>query len=114
MKFSEAQMEALSQWEDNFRTAVRADWARNPGSTGLRMIYDIYTKTTGDQRRYNDNCSSCILSLLKDCGRIYFEDKQELIDRKNDAVAVELTLKDAAKVEKVPVKTAKRTAKKTK
>ena len=77
MRFTEEQLNTLSAWEDNFRTAVNAQWARNPGKSGLRVIYDIYTSVTGDQRRFNDNCNHCILSLLQDCGRIYFQDKQE-------------------------------------
>lgn len=38
------------------------------------MIYDIFTQATGDRRRFSDNCSSCILNLLTDCGKLYFED----------------------------------------
>ena len=38
------------------------------------MIYDIFTQATGDGRRFSDNCSNCILNLLTDCGKLYFED----------------------------------------
>ena len=38
------------------------------------MIYDIFTQATGDRRRFSDNCSTCILNLLTDCGKLYFED----------------------------------------
>ena len=38
------------------------------------MIYDIFTQATGDRRRFSDNCSNCILNLLTDCGKLYFED----------------------------------------
>ena len=38
------------------------------------MIYDIFTQATGDRRRFSDNCSICILNLLSDCGKLYFED----------------------------------------
>ena len=38
------------------------------------MIYDIFTQATGDRRRFSDNCSNCILNLLSDCGKLYFED----------------------------------------
>ena len=74
MTFTKEQLKTLSAWEENFRTAVKAQWARNPGRSGLKVIYDIYTSATGDTRRFNDNCSHCILSLLQDCGRIYFQD----------------------------------------
>lgn len=105
MKFTEEQLKTLSAWEDNFRTAVFAQWARNPGTSGLRVIWEIYTQATGDQRRFNDNCSHCILSLLTDCGKIYFRDKEELIARQNDAKAVELSQAGATPVTKVAVKT---------
>ena len=38
------------------------------------MIYDIFSQATGDTRRFSDNCSTCILNLLTDCGKLYFED----------------------------------------
>ena len=38
------------------------------------MIYDIFTQATGDRRLFSDNCSTCILNLLTDCGKLYFED----------------------------------------
>lgn len=109
MRFTEEQLNTLSAWEDNFRTAVNAQWARNPGTNGLRVIYDIFTSVTGDQRRFNDNCNHCILHLLQDCGRIYFQDKEELARRK-----VEVSREAAEPVTKVEVKTRKRTTKKSK
>lgn len=105
MTFNEEQLKTLSAWEENFRTAVKADWARNPGRNGLRVIYDIYTQMTGDQRRFNDNCNHCILSLLKDCGRLYFQDL-EAKDKKVEEKAVKVL-----DVKHVSVKTKKRTTK---
>lgn len=78
MTFSEEQIQILSQWEENFRTAIKAKWARNPGRTALKTIWEIFTKATGDSRRFNDNCSHCILSLLHDCGSIYYKDVEEM------------------------------------
>ena len=74
MTFTKEQLKILSAWEENFQTAVKAKWARNPGRTALRVIYDIFTQATGDRRRFSDNCSNCILNLLSDCGKLYFED----------------------------------------
>lgn len=100
--FTQKQLEILSKWEEHFRTAVKAQWARNPGSDGLRVIYDIFTKATGDTRRFNDNCSHCILSLLHDCGEIYYGDVEEFARR-----GVELSSAPAEPVAKAPVKTKK-------
>ena len=105
MTFNEEQLKTLSAWEENFRTAVKADWARNPGRNGLRVIYDIYTQMTGDQRRFNDNCNHCILSLLKDCGRLYFKDLEA------KAKKVEENAVKVLDVKHVSVKTKKRTTK---
>lgn len=95
MTFTKEQIETLSAWEENFRTAVKARWARNPGRTALRMIYDIFTQATGDRRRFSDNCSQCILSLLHDCGEIYYRDVEEMArmaaESKGKAKVVELS-----------------------
>ena len=102
MTFSEEQLKTLSPWEEHFRTAVNAQWARNPGSRGLKVIWETYTQATGDTRRFNDNCSDCILHLLQDCGKVYFNDKDELERRK-----VEVSPVEAKPVKKTPVKTKK-------
>lgn len=97
MTFSEQEIMTLSTWEQHFDTALNADWSRNPGRTALQTIHSIFTKATGDRRRYNDNCQRCILNLLKDCGRIYFADKAMLLDQKNDAEAVKKTRRSSKK-----------------
>ena len=107
MTFNEEQLKILSAWEDNFRTAVNAQWARNPGSIALRIIFDTYTYATGDTRRFSDNCSDCILHLLRDCGKVYFKDKEELATRKK-AKKVEVSEAEAAPVKKVKVKVTKK------
>ena len=78
-------------------TAVKAQWARNPGRAGLQVIWDIYTKATGDQRRFNDNCNHCILSLLQDCGRLYFKDKEELEARSREVAVSDQPAKTVRK-----------------
>ena len=108
MVFNEEQLKTLSAWEDNFRTAVKAQWARNPGSNSLRVIYDIYTSATGDRRRFNDNCNHCILSLLQDCGKPYFQDLEELKMRKSTTKEVKVSQEAKEVVKKAKVKTAKK------
>ena len=78
MTFTKEQMEVLSQYESYFNTAVNANYSRHPGRLALQTVYDIYTGVTGDTRRFDDNCQHCILALLKDCGRLYFQDKELL------------------------------------
>lgn len=109
MKLSEQQLQTLSAFEEYFRTAIRARWARNPGRAGLRVIYDIYTSVTGDRRRFNDNCSSCILSLLHDCGELYYSDLEELKKREKERKAVAVSTEGKPVVKKARVKTTKKT-----
>lgn len=108
MRFTEEQIKALSAYEGNFHTAVHAQWTRHPGRSGLRIIYEIFTQVTGDQRRFNDNCSHCILSLLQDCGRIYFQDKEELAMRKVSTKEVKVSQEEKQVVRKARVRTTKK------
>lgn len=109
MTFTTEQLQILSRWEENFRTAVRARWARNPGRSGLRTIYDIYVAATGDTRRFSDNCSTCILSLLTDCGRLYFQDIMEAAVTKESTREVKVSQEAKQAVRKARVKTTKKT-----
>lgn len=108
MTFTEEQLKTLSAWEQNFHTAVYAKWARNPGRAALRVIYDIYTSATGDQRRFSDNCSTCILSLLTDCGRLYFQDITEAAMTKESTREVKVSQEAKEVVKKAKVKTTKK------
>lgn len=87
---------------------MRAQWARNPGRSGLRIIFDIYTSATGDQRRFSDNCNHCILSLLQDCGKLYFQDKETLRIRETSTKAVEVSQEAKEVVRKARVKTTRK------
>ena len=130
MTFTKDQLEVLSQWEENFKTAVNSGWARNPGRINLRTIYDIYSGALNNRSiPFNANCQHCIVNLLKAVGKIYFADKEQLqleFEKENgrkvetkvelvgdDVVSKEIITEDALK--KVSVKTEKRgkTRKKT-
>ena len=104
MTFTKEQLKTLSAWEYNFRTAVLADWANTPGSAGLRVIHEIFTSVTGDQRRFNDNCSNCILHLLRDCGKLYFKDLEELKRTETPAKVVALSEGSEMVIKKARVK----------
>lgn len=108
MTFTKEQLKTLAAWEENFRTAVKAKWARNPGRTALRTIYDIYTSATGDRRRFSDNCSTCILNLLTDCGKLYFNDLLEAAAEDKTSKAVKVSEKAGKVARKVSVKTTKK------
>ena len=107
MTFTTEQLNILSKWEEHFRTAVNARWARNPGRSALRVIYDIYIHATGDRRRFSDNCSQCILSLLTDCGNLYFADITEKAVS-TTTMQVKLSQEEKQAVRKAKVKTTKK------
>ena len=72
------------------------------------MIYDIFTQATGDRRRFSDNCSTCILSLLTDCGRLYFQDITEAAMTKESTREVKVSQEAKEVVKKAKVKTTKK------
>lgn len=82
MTYTKEQMKVLAAWEEHLGTAVRANWARNPGREALRTIHSIYTAATGDRHRLVTTCSRCMLSLLQDAGRVYFRDLEEMKAKK--------------------------------
>ena len=79
MKLTKEQFALLSEYEKNMETALHARWARNPGRRPLEIMADIWRKHSYSGFRMDFNCSTCIVNLLSDVGRIYFADKAELI-----------------------------------
>lgn len=73
------------------------------------MIYDIYTSATGDRRRFSDNCSTCILSLLQDCGKLYFQDIKDSEVTKESTREVKVSQEAKEVVKKARIKTTKKT-----
>ncbi len=71
------------------------------------MIYDIFTSVTGDKRRFSDNCSHCILSLLQDCGKLYFKDITEKAVT-NTKMEVKVSQEAKQVVKKARIKTTKK------
>lgn len=85
MNYTEEQFNILAQYEDNLRTAVDGNWARNPGRTALAQINDILNGATKANHRLNAWCQQCVLSLLRSAGKLYFEDKKERETKKAEA-----------------------------
>ena len=98
MKLTEDQIKSLSAYEQHFETAVKSNWSRYPGRVALEEIHRIMEDATGTKIPLNTNCQSCVLKLLQDCGRLYYQEKEALIQAKNDAEAVKLTEEIVASV----------------
>lgn len=77
-KMNEEQMQKLFPFEGHFGKAIRAKWAPYPGRDNLIMMNNIYTEVTGVSRHLSPSCDTCIVNLLRDLGKIYFERKAEL------------------------------------
>ena len=66
MILTEKEFKALEPYEKNMSTAIRAGWARNPGSSALDLMQTVYGRVSGTAMKINKGCGTCILNLLKD------------------------------------------------
>lgn len=96
MTFTKEQLEILSQYEQYFFTATKANYTRNPGRTALTEIHQIYTSATGSRIRLNTGCGHCIFGLVKSCAVAYYKDKETLAKQEAEDKEV--------KAEDIPVK----------
>ena len=110
-KLTTEQLEALSKWEANFKTAVEARWSAPIPETARQTILSIWNIATGEGRKLQRGCGRCFTLLLIDMGKLYFAEKAAAIDAENDRKAVELSQADAKPVKKATVKTTKKTTK---
>ena len=101
MRLTQEQFKTLSHYETQLRTAVKARWARFPGTPAMRTIHKIHNEVFKKMTVLNTSCSSCILRLLTEIGVIYFEDKAEMENR------VQVSQEQIPIQEKVEVKTDK-------
>lgn len=101
MRLTDEQFQILSQYETQFRTAVKARWARFPGTAALHEIHRIQFEVTKKKTALNTSCSTCVLRLLTDMGHIYFADKAE----REETNRVQVSDEQIPVQEKVEVKT---------
>lgn len=107
---TEEQFQFLARYEDNLRTAMTRKWARHPGVTAVKSIYNLLTELTGPRPRLNAMCQSCTLSVLADAGKLYFAEKERREqEAKKAAEAAKEAQEQAVKTEAKPApkKTAK-------
>lgn len=110
MNYTEEQFNTLSQWEENFRTARDGNWARNPGRHGVTVINDALNEATGVKHRANAWCQQCILNLLKNAGKLWFEDKAEREELAKKAAIPEPEFDPAPPTPSATKKTAKKSS----
>lgn len=115
MNYTDQQRATLAQYEEHLRTAVRSDWARNPGPRALNEINDILYAGKTYKPRVNYGCQQCLVRLLRDAGTLYFADLEEIAAKKAEEdlkksqilAQVQKTIKSSAKTNK-PAKTTKK------
>lgn len=77
MKLTHEELAAVAAYEKQLQTAIRSNYLRNVGRSGLAILVPIYERVTGTKQAVHDNCAACILGFLKRIGVIYFADKAE-------------------------------------
>lgn len=115
MNFTDKTFEQLEPFERYFKSATSANWCPNPGRAALGIMADALAEKDGRRPFINFSCGSCILTVVRRAGFLYFADKAE----REAATPAEATREAAAAPEapepsKTPAKktTAKKTTKK--
>jgi hypothetical protein len=67
------EFEYLSQFDDRFITATKANYALALKSADVIKIKDIYSRLIGQPYNMNTSCSTCVLKLLQKLSKFYFE-----------------------------------------
>lgn len=75
MMFSREDYEFLKQYEKSFDTAKRG-YVRGLLSRDRREIKDRYDNTFHRKYHYSDTCPNCVLTLMKNVGKEYYEAKK--------------------------------------
>lgn len=102
MNYTDEQFNALAPFEDNFRTAVEGDWTRRVTIGDQQKIKDIYEAATKSRIPFNQGCGSCLLTLLKRAGRMYFVDVKEREMARTAKAAPAAQVAEAPQPEKAP------------
>lgn len=109
---TDQQFNILAQYEENLRTATTSTWARHPGRSALAIIYKTLTEIAGPQPRLQMFCQPCVLRVLRNAGKLYFEEKEKrakAADSKPETASPKKAPKTASKTadKKTPAKSKK-------
>lgn len=102
---TDEQFNALAPFEANFKTAIDLGYSRYPGQAAIDTMFNIYRALTNTRMSLNRTCSTCILHLVQNVGRLYFKEKE-------NRAAQELQ-KEEPKEEPKPNKATKKATKKS-
>lgn len=86
--FTKEELDALSKYEQNFKTAVYQNYARNLTRQAQEEIRKTYEDALGKPYSPNGTCSHCLFNMLKLVGKKYFEDKEAYKEKAAELVEV--------------------------
>ena len=104
MTFTKEEMEILSNYEQYFHTATKANYTRNPGRTALQEMHRIFKSATGSALGLNTGCGHCIYNLVKAVAVAYYKDKYEMEKELEDYYPKEVTTNTIIKGKEVELK----------
>lgn len=81
LKLTDDEFKFLQEWDYRFFQAVKADYVSVPHPQAIREIHRIWCRVIGRQEIIRESCYHCVLRLMKDMGKVYFEEK-DARDRK--------------------------------
>ena len=86
--FTDAQLEALRPFEQNFHTAVYSQYARRIGGRDAAdLIARTYFDATGVSLPVYPSCQDCMMRLLTQVGKAYFADLEAIEEAKIEEAA---------------------------
>lgn len=78
-EFNKSDYIKLSYLENKFRTAIDSRFCTGLIKNDLDACAEIYRETLG--RNASLNCSSCVLQMMTQVGRLYFGYKEKLVQQ---------------------------------
>lgn len=67
----------LSEFEPNFKTAINSNYSRNIVKSKLEKMLEIYKRETGRNYSLCTHCTTSILTFLRLIGELYFDTVQD-------------------------------------
>lgn len=112
MRFTQEEIQTLSQYERFFHTA-KSGYKRATTRNQDETIAQIYEKASGKKLpSHNWGCSICSLNLYKTAGEKYYEDKAFYDKQEKEQEKEQNQTPQPAPIENKPAKTQKKTNKK--
>lgn len=77
-KLTKEEYEFLKLYEDRINSAHTSAYAKSMPSSVVHRMREIYSRLIGQWHSMNENCGSCVLTLLRKLYTPYYEYKQSI------------------------------------